>query len=147
MDQSQRSEAIFGVFDGLVSVSGVIIGLLSAANGTLLSGAIGLAAASTVSMAAGEYLGDPERNVGRSAVMAVGTAVGTVSPIIPFVFLDRVPAVVVAVAVGLIFCSIIAWYRGTVDNQKTRSFVETYGVFVVSIAVTAVVTLLTGATG
>jgi len=59
--------------------------------------AIGLAAASAVGMAAGEYLGDATRNLRRAAVMGVATIIGTMGPVLPFMMLTKDTAIVVAI--------------------------------------------------
>lgn len=95
--------AIFGILDGLVSVLGVILGLLATSPHTIVRAAVGLAAASSASMGAGEYLGDANRSVGRAARMAGATLIGTLAPIVPFVLLPKGPAIVAAAALTVLF--------------------------------------------
>lgn len=140
------SNAIFGLFDGLTSVIGVIVALLAAGPHAVIAGALGLAAASSVGMAAGEFLGDGKRNLKIAGVMGLATLFGTSLPILPFVFLngpaDEIAAGILAVAA----CSLIAWYRSKFESTL-KSWVETFGILTAVVGVTVIVTLLVGTSG
>jgi VIT1/CCC1 family predicted Fe2+/Mn2+ transporter len=140
--------AIFGSFDGVVSVIGVIVGLLAGPASMIVAGAFGLAVASAVGMGAGEFLGDPDRRLGRSAVMAGATAVGTVLPILPFVVFSKRPAFLVSLLICLAICAVIGRTRAAESNKaKVRAYVETFSIFLFAALLTGVVTMITGATG
>lgn len=137
------SESIFGGFDGLVSVLGVIIGLAATSRGKIIDAAIGLAVASAISMAAGEYLGDDASNIKKAVAMGISTLAGTIIPILPFVFLPKVPAFIVAGVLVAAFGYLVSYAR----DKGTRGYIETYVILFASIAITIVVALITGAGG
>jgi VIT1/CCC1 family predicted Fe2+/Mn2+ transporter len=137
------SQAIFGSFDGVVSVIGVMVALLARPTPIIVEAAIGLAAASAVGMAAGEYLGDATRNLRRAAVMGVATVVGTLCPVVPFMVLAKDAAIVVAVVLVVVISLAIARARAQVTSS--RAYMETFGVLFLAAGVTAVVSWLTGA--
>jgi VIT1/CCC1 family predicted Fe2+/Mn2+ transporter len=137
------SQAIFGSFDGVVSVIGVMVALLARPTPIIVEAAVGLAAASAVGMAAGEYLGDVTRNLRRAAVMGGATVVGTMCPVLPFMVLGKNAAIVVAVALVVAISLGIAHARAQVTSG--RAYVETFGVLFLAAGVTAVVSWLTGA--
>lgn len=105
--------------------------------------AIGLAAASAVGMAAGEYLGDATRNLRRAAVMGVATIIGTMGPVLPFMMLTKDTAIVVAIVLVTAISLAIARARAHVTSG--RAYVETFGVLFLAAGVTALVSWLTGA--
>ncbi len=108
MTREELREAIFGSFDGLTSVLGVITGALAAGAATgahILGPAIGLAVAATLGMAAGRYLEDPvgQRRLHLAVVMGVFTMLGSSLPAVPFVTgagRPQVVAMLVITAVG-----------------------------------------------
>jgi hypothetical protein len=113
-DRSDRREAIFGSFDGMTSTLGVVAGLLAArATGPkILAGAIGIAVAATVGMAAGQYLSDGTRNLRRASVMGLATLVGSVLPALPFVFGAAVAVQVASGVVTFVAAGFIGHFRG-----------------------------------
>jgi VIT1/CCC1 family predicted Fe2+/Mn2+ transporter len=136
------SEAIFGSFDGVVSVIGVIVALLAGPTAIMVDAAIGLAAASAVGMAAGEYLGDHTRNLRKAGVMGVATIVGTMCPVVPFIVLPKRPAIVVSVLLVVAISLVIA--RSRAEGSSARAYVETFGVLLFAAGITALVSWLTG---
>ncbi len=79
--------AIFGCFDGSTSLVGVLAGLLAtqAAPPVILATCFGLAVASAVGMAAGDYLAGAKRR--EALVMGAATLAGAVVPALPLIFL------------------------------------------------------------
>jgi len=136
------AQAIFGSFDGVVSVIGVMVALLARPTPIIVEAAVGLAAASAVGMAAGEYLGDASRNFRRAAVMGVATVVGTMCPVVPFMVLAKDAAIIVAVVLVVVISLAIAHAR--VQVAAGRAYAETFGVLFVAAGVTALVSWLTG---
>jgi hypothetical protein len=134
-----KGEAVFGSFDGMTSVLGVIAGLLGRPRHVIIAAAVGLAVASAVGMGAGEYLGDRDRSLRMAAVMAVATAVGTLLPVVPLLALPKLAGEIGAALVAVGLTVVIACYR--------RRWVETFGVLAVVAAATAAVAVVTGVTG
>jgi VIT1/CCC1 family predicted Fe2+/Mn2+ transporter len=143
MTRDDISQAIFGSFDGVVSVIGVMVALLARPTPIIVEASVGLAAASAVGMMAGEYLGDDTRNVRRAVVMGVATIVGTMCPVVPFMLLTKELAIVVAVILVLVISLAIA--RARAQATSGRAYVETFGVLLLAAGVTALVSWLTGA--
>jgi VIT1/CCC1 family predicted Fe2+/Mn2+ transporter len=143
MTRDDVSQAIFGSFDGVVSVIGIMVALLARPTPILVDAAIGLAAASAVGMAAGEYLGDRERSLRKASVMGLATIVGTLCPVVPFMLLPREPAMVGSAVLVLVISFVIARSRATV--APGRAYLETFGVLFAAAGITALVSWLTGA--
>jgi VIT1/CCC1 family predicted Fe2+/Mn2+ transporter len=137
------SQAIFGSFDGVVSVIGVIVALLARPSPIIVEAAVGLAAASAIGMAAGEYLGDDTRNLRRALVMGLATVIGTMAPVVPFMVLDKRLAIPVALLLVLAISLAIAQARAQASPR--RAYLETFGVLFLAAGVTALVSWLTGA--
>lgn len=138
---SLLSSATFGSFDGMTSVAGIVFALANKGLNVIVLAAIGLAVASAVGMAAGEYLGDSTKRHAylRSAVMGLSTAVGTLVPTIPFfVFASKTLAFAFAGMLALILTTII----GHVRAQGIRGYVQTYAILTAAIGATVVVSLL-----
>lgn len=137
-----RSQAIFGAFDGLTSAIGVVVASLLQNNlHTLVVVAAGLAAAAAIGMGTGEWLGDPSRNLKRSLVMAVSTAFGSFLPAIPFIFLEKLPAIIFAVIICLVTALVIGSQRG----KGLRPYGETLLILIVVTAITTLVSIFAGA--
>jgi hypothetical protein len=141
--------AIFGVFDGLTSLIGVLIGM-SRHPALILTAAIGLAVAGCVGMAAGEWLSDNDTGLGAAAVIGVATGTGTLLPALPFAALPPVPAAwscgVITVGLGAAITASRA--RQPVNGKPRgagRAAAETFGVLLVASAAVAACTLLTPA--
>jgi VIT1/CCC1 family predicted Fe2+/Mn2+ transporter len=141
MTREDISQAIFGSFDGVVSVIGVIVALLAGPTAIMVDAAIGLAAASAVGMAAGEYLGDHARSLRKAAVMGLATIVGTLCPIVPFIVLPKKSAIVVAVVIVIVISVIISRSR---EGSTLRAYAETFGVLILAAGITALVSWATG---
>jgi VIT1/CCC1 family predicted Fe2+/Mn2+ transporter len=142
MTRDDITQAIFGSFDGVVSVIGVMVALLARLTPIIVEAAVGLAAASAVGMAAGEYLGDDTRNFRPAMVMGAATMVGTMCPVVPFMLFAKQLAIVVAVVLVLAISLAIARLRA--QTSATRAYAETFGVLFLAAGVTAVVSWLTG---
>jgi hypothetical protein len=78
--------AVFGAYDGAVTVLGGMLTLLHTP-GVIVGTAAGLAIAGFFSMAAGQWLGESEHGLGAAAVIGAGTAAGTFLPALPYTVL------------------------------------------------------------
>lgn len=139
--------AIFGSFDGLTSVLGLVAALFLEPTHVLISGALGLAVASAVGMGAGQYLGDPDRAWGRALLMAASTLAGTVIPVVPFLLLPRWLAVVVGLALVTGFGEAVAWARRCENPDRTPAMTrtQTYAILYGATLLAVAVALVTGA--
>ena len=102
----------FGSFDGLCSCLGIIImGFLLPVHVVFLL-IIGSATGSALSMAGGEYISDNESGWKEASAMGLATAMGHMTPIIPFLLFPKTIAAVVAGAFSLGYSLVIARIRG-----------------------------------
>ncbi len=96
LNSEERSEAIFGAFDGVVSVIGFVFGLLvhHSLASAIAVGRLGGAIAATISMTTGEYEsreGSWKERIGGAGAMRVATFVGSLVPVWSF-FIVNLPA-------------------------------------------------------
>lgn len=134
---------LFGAFDGMTSVWGVVIALLSRGSHAIILAAIGLAIAAGVGMGAGEYLGDNKSSLKQAWVMMLATVFGTIVPVLPYLFLHGAVALGISIAITLALCAVIGRER----DKGLRGYLETYGVLTLAGVLTAVFSLLTGSGG
>jgi hypothetical protein len=129
--RTETSRLVFGAFDGLTSLVGVLAGLLAAHTPplTVLAATVGLAIASAVGMASGDYLsaGSPRG----AAVMGGATLAGSAAPAVPVALLPGWPGLTVAgvLAVGIVVG--ISELRATARG-RVRSYATTLAVLVAS---------------
>lgn len=135
------SNATFGSFDGMTSVAGICFALANKSLNVIVLAAVGLAVASAVGMAAGEYLGDSTHRHAylRSGVMGLSTAVGTLVPTVPFfVFNTKMWAFSFAGILAVVLATVI----GRVRDQGFRGYVQTYAILAAAIGATIGVSLI-----
>ena len=113
MDPEQRSQAIFGAFDGTASIIGLVYGLAlhHYAGVAIATAGASAAGSATVSMAAGEYeCGDEgtpaRRRIALAGTMGVATAIGSLMPVAPFFVL---PAGAAAITGGALAMGVAVW--------------------------------------
>ena len=133
MTGDDRTEALFGGFDGVVSAIGVIAPLVltHAAASVIVIAAVGLAVNSGWSMAAGQFLSDAQGRVRLAFVMGVATLVFSFLPAAPFLLtgnqtIGGLAALAITFAVGVV----IAELR---PGGRWRSLKLTFGVLLVGI--------------
>ena len=142
MDKADRAEAVFGAFDGLVSIIGVVFALLvGGATSTIVPVAAGGAAAATVSMGSGDWLanGSPRRAV----VMGFSTFVGSLLPALPFMFMQKTPAICTSVVLCTIAGAGIGWMR----RDGLKGYLVTYAVLTTAVLLTLACVALFGGIG
>lgn len=137
--------AVFGTFDGLTAVLGVLLSLHGHPDWVLPS-ALGLAVAEGVGMAAGEWLSG-EGTGAAPAVIGAATALGSLLPAVPFAIL---PGAWAAPASLLIVAALAAGISAVRSDGRgwLRAAAETSGVLAAAfIAVTLCMALTPGGTG
>lgn len=137
MDAEKRQEAIFGAFDGVVSIVGVIVGLLLQHVGPHIIAVTGFAGgiAAAVSMGFGELEKSAVsmwRRLPIGVAMFVASLTGALVPVWPF-FVFSAP---VAMIVALVGCLVVATWIGYEKRQGWRGYVLTYVVFAVAAGLT-----------
>lgn len=140
--------AVFGAFDGVVTVLGVLFALAADPHALVLSG-VGLAAAGTVSMAGGQYLSDNDNGLSASLVIGATTGLGTLVPVLPYTVARGVWAGVVSAVLCLAVAGAIAWSKTTGNHglSARRSVLSTYGILLLATVATLLCAWATGAIG
>jgi VIT1/CCC1 family predicted Fe2+/Mn2+ transporter len=137
MDREKRQETIYGLFDGVVSVTGFIFGLLvhHSPESAIAVGGLGGAIAAAISMGAGEIeKGDePWRSrVPVGLVMFGAALVGSLVPVLPFWLFSKNVALIVA---G-IACLCVATWIGYEKRKGTAGYVTAYVILLLAAGVT-----------
>ena len=134
MKQTDKQQAIFGMFDGLTSSLGVVIALLLQHQSTahLFNIIVGLSLSSGLSMGYGEWLADEEGNDHRALIMAGSTALGCFIPALPFLLFSGFFAYLWAIVIMYWVCYYVGKMRGR-DPRLTKEVY--YGVVGVSLIV------------
>lgn len=128
--------AVFGCFDGLTSLIGVLLPLWSTGHaGTLVHTALGLALAEAVGMAAGAWLSDSDHGPAAAGVIGAATGFGTLAPTLPFAILPPAPARLACLAIITALTLVIALVRARQRGLR-RALAET--VLVLTAALLAV---------
>jgi hypothetical protein len=138
--QALLSEAAFGVFDGMTSVSGIVFALLARAESVIVAASVGLAVASAIGMGLGEYLSDRKAAgaVKRAAVMAAATAVGTLAPVIPFFVAS---SKMTALAIGGVIAFLLTTGIGKIRDRGLVGYAVSYAVLAVACITVVLVSL------
>ena len=143
MQTEQRQEAVFGAFDGIVSIIGFIFGLLvhKSPESAIAIGGLGGAVAAGVSMGFGEYEkhdGDWRSSLPVALVMFGASFGGSLVAVWPwFVF-----ATPVALVVSLVGCLAVATWIGYMKHKSWRGYATAYATFVVAAGITLLVVSL-----
>lgn len=127
MNADERTEAIFGSFDGVVSTIGFIFGLLvhHSPESAIAMGGLGGAVSASISMTTGEYESrdePPRAKLPGAAAMGMATLLGSMVPVWPFFAFKRDLALGIA-AVG---CVLVATWIGHEKHQKIRGYLVAY---------------------
>jgi VIT1/CCC1 family predicted Fe2+/Mn2+ transporter len=149
LTQDELGGAIFGTFDGMTSLLGVIAGALVAGSEHLLVvTAGGLAVAATVSMAGGQFLSDTGQAGARrrAAIMGLATFIGSFVPVVPYLFLGRTPATVCSLVVITLLALGIAQAR-VAKQGVAKAYLQTFAILIVAGGLSIIATLALGATG
>lgn len=138
--------AVFGAFDGLVTVLGAVFQLAHDPKAMWLT-TVGLAIGGTVSMGGGEWLSDSEHGLGSSLVIGSTTGLGTVLPALPYVVVHGWAGVVLSSLLCLSVATGIAWARVGPSKTLRRALAETHGLLGVAAGLTLLAAWATGAVG
>jgi VIT1/CCC1 family predicted Fe2+/Mn2+ transporter len=128
----------FGLSDGLVCYLGVVLGLL-AHPALILPVAIGVGAAETVGMAAGEWLSESKNGFAASLAIGLATGAGAVIPALPFAVMPGWYARAWSIGLVLVVTGVIAWTRyRTGERSLVVAAAETYGTLAAAAVVVAI---------
>jgi VIT1/CCC1 family predicted Fe2+/Mn2+ transporter len=140
METEKRQEAIFGAFDGTVSVIGFVFGLLvhHASRGSIAIGGLGGAIAAGVSMGSGEIEksdGSWRSRMPVAFVMFCASLIGGLIPIWPFFVFSTGVAIIVA-GIG---CLIVATWIGYQKHKGWRGYAASFAILLCAAAITLAV--------
>lgn len=119
-----RRPAIFGAFDGVTCLLGVMLPLLGHPQ-LLLRTAVGEGLAGAVGMAAGEWLSESESGLFASVAIGIGSGLGVVLPALPFGLMPAAAARWASLVLLLGVVAVIAWLRAE-GRGRRRAFAESY---------------------
>lgn len=148
-DSDNVSKAIFGSFDGLTCVLGVIAaGYVSGDTHALILAAVGLAIAEGIAMAGGSYLSEMVAvyRIRHAAIIGVASAVGILVPAFPFFFAPRRIAILLSLFLTCAFAMIIASFR-IKTLGALEAYVQTFAIVLIAALVSIAVTLLLNRVG
>ena len=120
MNTEQRQNAVFGAYDGVVSIVGFIFGLLihHSPQSAIAIGGFGGAVSATVSMSTGVFEatdGPTLTRLNDAAIMALATVIGSSIPIWGFFVFDRTNALIA----GGIGCGLAATWIGFEAQRRS----------------------------
>lgn len=144
MNSEQRQEKLFGIWDGTVSITGLIFGLLihKSPESAIAVGGLGASISACVSMATGEFEkgdGPWHERLKVAMTMLIATLIGSLIPIWPF-FVFSKPVALMAGGLG---CASVAGWIGRVKHKGLKGYVSVYLTLLLSVALTlAVVSLI-----
>lgn len=133
--------ATFGLFDGITTCLGILLGL-AARPSLILPAAVGIGAAETVGMAAGEWLSESKNGLRASAVIGAATGLGSVIPALPYAVMPGWYARGWSIALILAITAVITWNRRG-GRSLPLAAAESYGVLLAAAAAVAVCVHLT----
>jgi VIT1/CCC1 family predicted Fe2+/Mn2+ transporter len=125
------------MYDGLVSIVGVIFGILlhHSPLGLIAMAGLGGGISASISMGSGQYesmTGPWHKKMGIALVMGISTLLGTLVPVWGFFLLTAHLAIVVA-GVGAF---LVATWIGYEKHQGWRGYVKSYAILGASVALT-----------
>lgn len=140
-------QAVFGGFDGLVSLLGVLAGLsvAHAHPATVLAVCAGLAIASAVGMAAGDWLAGTSTRM--AVVMGAATLTGSFLPALPAALIPSPAGQATTLAVVLAVGVAISEVRARATKRRLPAYLSTALILVVASGLSIGASVLFGAVG
>lgn len=117
---------IFGLADGAMSITGVVLfasGHADAVFPIALAGGV----SASLSMGGGEWLSDSENGFWPSAAMAGATLTGSILPAAPYAFLSGWKAP----AVSVLILAAVATLLGRMRAHRRHPYMESFGILTV----------------
>lgn len=140
--RADLATAIFGGWDGCISVLAVLIAARHATPAVLVAAGLGGAIGGTFSMATGQYesMQPGQARVREAVVMGVFTLAGGLIPSTPFLTGNRTLGFVIAIGGAWIFATLV-WI---LKKEGLVGAIRTYALLAVTLAATVLVSLLSG---
>lgn len=122
--------AIFGLFDGLTVVLGVIIGLYSHHPDLIFKTALGVGTAEALGMGAAEWLSETKSGLRGPIVIGLSTLVGTILPASCFLLFSA--SIAAWLSASIFLASAIAIAMARMQEKKfVRSAIESVGILAI----------------
>ena len=137
MNDEQRQEAIFGAFDGVVSITGFVFGLLvhKSPEAAIAIGGLGGAVAAGVSMGIGEL----EKHEGRwytgwrvALAMFIASLTGSLVAVWPFFVFGKG----LAIAAAGVGCLLVATWIGYEKRKGIAGYLSAYVTLIIAASLT-----------
>lgn len=146
IDKELMKPSIFGMFDGLTTLLGVFIPLLSYEHLLVFFTCIGLAVSSAISMGLGDFLSSDKDiskklRVKSATYMGIFTGLGCFLPVIPFAFTGGFLALGISMAIYFILTLVVAYLKSA-DMGWKDSLTQTFAVSAIAVALVVLVTVL-----
>lgn len=146
IDKELLKPSIFGMFDGLTTLLGILIPLLSYAHLIVFFTSIDLAVSSAISMGLGDYVSSDKTlkrstRIKSAAYMALFTGLGCFLPVIPFAFVGGTTALVISILIYLVLTLSVAYLKSA-DMGWKASLQQTFMISTIAVIVVIGVTLL-----
>jgi VIT1/CCC1 family predicted Fe2+/Mn2+ transporter len=143
MNSEQRSTAVFGAFDGVVSIVGFVFGLLlhHSPMAAIAIGGLGGAISATVSMSVGTFESEDgawHRRLINALFMAAATLLGSAVPIWPFFVFGRVNALIA----GAIGSLLVASWIGFEKRSGWKGYATAYATLLGAVGLTLLIVSL-----
>lgn len=148
-DSDNLSKFVFGSFDGMCCVLGVVAGCyVSGDMHTLLLSVVGLAIAEGIAMAGGSYLSElvSVYRVRHALIIGAASAVGILVPAFPFFFAPPHVALILSMFLTCVLAIIIAQVRVRTLGAL-EAYVQTFVLVLMAAGVSVAVTLLLNGVG
>lgn len=143
------SKAIFGSFDGVTCVLGVIgAGIITGDTRTLVLAAAGLAIAEACAMAGGSYLSEVTsvNTIQHAAITGVSSFVGIIVPALPFLFLRGMWALIGSAILTCALAVVIAQTRVSTSGWL-QAYAQTFAILFAAGGASILVTLALNGVG
>jgi VIT1/CCC1 family predicted Fe2+/Mn2+ transporter len=138
LTQADLSVAVFGAWDGCISVLAALLAARNADTALLLAVGLGASVGGTFSMATGQFesmdKGAPER-LRESLLMGVATLAGGLIVTLPFVFGDKTWGFVLGITAAWLLATVV-WLM---KREGWVGAIRTYALLILTVAATVAV--------
>lgn len=142
-NKQEIGKAIFGSFDGMTCVLGVIAaGVISGDTHALILASIGLCIAESVAMCGGSYLSEivAVDRVKQASIIGVSAGIGVILPVLPFLIASHSLAIVGSAVMTLGMACAIAQAR-IESSGRIAAYVQTFAILLIAAIASILVTL------
>jgi VIT1/CCC1 family predicted Fe2+/Mn2+ transporter len=135
--------SVFGVFDGMTTSVGVILGAISHP-AMILPSALAVGVAGGAGMAGGELESNADSTIMSAIAIGISTTIGTVLPAIPFAFGHSIIVMMFSLVAVLLLSTAVAGVAAHRDGWRRAATHTALRIVVVSLCVAACTILTNG---